>query len=122
MRHLHACSLLLLLSACQFNPKAEAPVKAAREFNELFATQRLHANAAGDDCLVLLVGTNAHLDDTAVESLHYGAGNPPAYKGGVRQFTEDRGFRAVVYRDTDRALWTYGAITRDEAQVIRTCR
>jgi len=110
---------LLFALACHFNPAARANIEAAREVEERYP---LRASAAGEDCLVLIIRTDRTLDDRTVEAIHYGTGERTAYPGGIQQFAIDKRFRAVLYRDADRGLWTYGSITREEAQSIETCR
>ena len=122
MKPIPILGVLLALCACDFNPKADRSAEAARQLTELYEARELRANAAGDDCLVLLILAEGRLDDAAVESIHYGTGGGAGYDGGVRQFLEDRGFRAVVYRDANRGEWLYGATTRAEAQSLNTCR
>jgi hypothetical protein len=118
MKRFPVIGVLLALYACEFNPRAEKLVEAARQFTELHAKEDFHGFAAGDDCRVLLVRAEARLGDAAVESIYYGTGD----SGGVQQFLEDHGFRAVVYTDPDRGRWTYGSITTEEAQSLRPCR
>jgi hypothetical protein len=122
MKRLPLIGVLLALYSCDFNPRTEKLVHAARQFTKLYATRELHASAAGDDCLILLIRADARLGDASVESIHYGTGDTAGYSGGVQQFLENHGFRAVVYTDPDRGRWTYGSITSDEAQSLRPCR
>ena len=122
MNRLPALGILIFLSACEVRPAAEGTVTAAYTLGQHYATQRLQIHAAGDDCLILLIRTKTALDNATVESIHYGTGEHNAYDGGIRQFAEDRGFRAVAYKDADGGLWTYGAITRDEAKSMPICR
>jgi len=122
MNRLPALGILILLLACEIHPAAERPVAAAHTLGQRYATQKLQIHAAGDDCLILLIRTKTALDNTTVESIHYGTGEHRAYDGGIQQFAEDRGFRAVAYKDAEGGLWTYGAITRDEAKSMPICR
>ncbi len=122
MKRFPVIGVLLALYACEFNPRTERLVHAARQFTALYAKHDVHAAAAGDDCLVLLIRAETRLGDAAVESIYYGTGEIAGYSGGVRQFLEDHGFRAVVYTDSDRGLWTYGSVTSDEARSLRPCR
>lgn len=122
MKRLFVLSVLTALSACGFNPDAEMPVAAARTLTRQYAKQKLDADAAGTDCLILLVRTKKVVDHATIEAIHYGTGDYIAYDGGVQQYAEDRKFRAVVYRDSAGGLWTYGATTRDEAKSMPVCR
>lgn len=122
MKRFSAISVLLVLCTCELNPRTEPLVDAARRFSALYAKHDVHAAAAGDDCLVLLIRAETRLGDASVESIYYGTGEIAGYGGGVRQFLEDHGFRAVVYRDSEHGLWTYGSVTSDEARSLRPCR
>lgn len=122
MKRLPVLGILLVFCTCELDPRTKIAIAAAGAFTKQYAKQRLIAAAAGQDCLVLLIRANDPLDDTTVEAIHYGTGDYKAYDGGAQQFAEDRKFRAVAYRDTNGGLWTYGAITRAEAQSIPICR
>jgi hypothetical protein len=122
VKHFSALTLLVALAACDFNPGAKAPVEAAHALTRNYTLHELKAYAAGIDCHVLLVRINTTLDDAAVETMHYGDGESAAYPGGLQQFAEERQFRAVAYRDDNGGLWTYGSITRQEAQTMTVCR
>ncbi|HEX6099182.1 MAG TPA: hypothetical protein VF432_22910 [Thermoanaerobaculia bacterium] len=122
MKHLSALALLAALAACDFNPDAKAPIESARMLTRNYTLHELTAYAAGTDCRVLLVRTRTALDDATVETLHYGDGESATYPGGLQQYAEERKFRAVAYRDQDGGLWTYGSITRQEAQTMPVCR
>jgi hypothetical protein len=100
---------------------AAATLAAAASFTLKHATHKLHAAVAGSDCRVLLISIDATFDRDLVESIHYGTGDYYEF-GGVEQFAHDHEFRAVVYRDADGGLWTYGATTRDEARSLSRCR
>jgi hypothetical protein len=86
------------------------------------AKWNIRGAAAGTDCSVLLVDTSMVLEDSLVEAIHYGTGAYAVVDGGVRRFTRDRAFRGVVYRDRTGHLWTYGDLTRPEAEELRPCR
>ena len=116
-----AIGLLLMFTACDFDPAERAPIEAARQLEEKYAAKALRVSAAGDDCLVLLVRSNTAFDDATVESIQYGTNEFTAYAGGVQQFLEDHRFRAAVYIDTNRSLWTWGSVTRKEAQSLSPC-
>lgn len=122
MKRLSALALLLAAATCTYDPAATASIEAARTVTRDYARQELQAFAAGTDCLVLLVRAAAALDDAAVETLHYGDGESTPYPGGLQQFAERRKFRAVAYQDSTGRLWTYGSITRQEAQSLPVCR
>jgi len=101
-------------------------VKAAAILTERYARSRLSAwnilaQAAGDDCSVLIVETPIVLEDSMVEALHYGAGAYDVYHGGVQRFSRDRTFRGVTYKDGSGRLWTYGAVTQSEAEALAPC-
>jgi hypothetical protein len=122
MNRFPALGLLTMLAACNFNPAAKVSIDAANRLAEQCSKEKLEARAAGDDCLVVLLRADLPLDDTTVESIHYGTGDLTTYPGGVQQFLEDAKFRAAVYEDADGQLWTYGSITKDEARSLPACR
>ncbi len=115
------CALIALLG-CDLHPGAKIPVAAAQKITQQYAKQDLRADAAGDDCKVLLIRTRKAFDNALVESIHYGIGESDASQEGMQQFAEAKGFRAVVYRDSAGDVWTYGSITLDEARSMPTCR
>lgn len=82
----------------------------------------IRGRAAGADCSILLVGTPRVLDDALVEAIHYGTGAYAVVEGGVRRFARDEKFGGVVYRDRTGRVWTYGDITRDQAEELQPCR
>ncbi|HYO76111.1 MAG TPA: hypothetical protein VE010_06570 [Thermoanaerobaculia bacterium] len=120
-------SLCLLLAArCGVNPPANAHVAAAAMFTERYAKSRLadwkvRGKAAGTDCTVLLIETAVPLNDTVVEALHYGAGAYDVFSGGIHYFSRERAFRAVTYHDSIGGVWTFGAVTVDEAGSLKPC-
>lgn len=116
MQRLIRLALVCALIACDAGDVSEQ-ASAARQL----ASYELNASAAGSDCRVLLIETKTGFDDELVESIQYGTGDYAAF-GGVERLAHERRFRAVVYRDHDGGLWTYGATTRNEAQSIRSCR
>jgi hypothetical protein len=118
MQSLLRSALVVALVACNAGrgPHETAAALLTREHRE----EKLRASAAGSDCRVLLVEIETESDDDLVESIHYGTGQYGAF-GGVEQFAQDRGFRAVIYRDAAGAVWTYGATTREEARSIPPC-
>ena len=124
MKHLVPILLCTLL-ACENHD--DGRVIAATSFTERFsksrfATWHVRANAAGDDCGVLLVETSMIMDESMIEAMHYGAGAYDVYRGGVQQFSRERAFRGVVYRDPSLRTWTYGATNATEAETLRPCR
>lgn len=118
--------LLLVVLTCE-TKKPDGRVTAAITFTERFAKSRfagwhVRAKAAGNDCGVLLVETSLILDEAMIEAMHYGAGAYDVYRGGVQQFSRERAFRGVVYRDPSLRTWAYGATTVVEAETLRPCR
>ena len=122
MRRLAITLAALLFCRCHEDPQTRRALEAAQRFSNQYANQDLKASVAGSDCLVLLIRSHTRLNDTAVETIHYGIGSFTAYKGGAAQFADDEKFRAVVYRDGSGKLWTYGSTTIDEAQSLPSCR
>ena len=125
-RRMAIAACILGLVACESNPHASsrerARIAAANAFTSRYAESRLarwklDAHAAGDDCGVLLVETRVVMEDTMVDALHYGAPAYEAYPGGVQQFSRDRRFRGVAYRDATRRQWMFGSVSPDEALV-----
>jgi hypothetical protein len=116
-----ALGFFIMLAAC-YNPDSNVTIDAANALTRNAAKQRLKAYAAGNDCQILLVRAKTTIDDAGVETLHYGTGESPVYPGGLQQFAEERKFRAVVYKDSESSLWTYGSTTREEAQTMPVCR
>ena len=100
-------------------------VAAADAFTSRYARSRLarwnvEAHAAGSDCRVLYVQTKIVMEDSMVEALHYGGGAYDVYQGGVQQYSHDRAFRGVAYRDGSGKVWTYGDVRTPEA--LSACR
>jgi len=117
---------LILIAACQSRHTGDTHVASASAFTRLYSKSRLsawrvRASAAGSDCSILFVRTAVVMDDTMIESLHYGAGAYDVWSGGVQQFSRERGFRGVAYRDSMGRLWTFGSITPPEAETIDLC-
>ena len=128
-----ALALSLVLYAVHCAPAPSRPpdsgprIDAAGVFTERYAHSamsrwKIRANAAGSDCAVLLVQTSIVLDDSMVEAMHYGAGNYDVYAGGAQQFSTERNFRAVAYKDVTGRVWRFGALTADEADHLTACR
>ena len=132
MRQLAAGTLLLMLisASCGSDRKlseGNERIAAANAFTSLYAHSRLsrwdvRAKAAGAGCDILFVQTSIVLEDSMVEALHYGGGAYDVYKGGIRQFCNDRDFRAAAYKDTSGRLWVFGDVTPTEASSLSTCR
>lgn len=121
MQRLARSAVLLALLTCNTPHAEDDAATDATLFTRQYAKQKLHASVAGNDCRVFVISTETPLNDEVVESIQYGTGSYSAF-GGAEQFAHDRGLRAVVYRDSTGALWTYGATTRDEAQSMASCR
>ena len=121
-----AILLLLTLAACESQPDdirvTSAATFTARYAKSRFADWKVRANAAGGDCDVLLIRTAILIDDRMVEALHYGGGPYDVYDGGVQHFYRERKFRGVAYRDPSGAVWTYGAVTKEDAETLKPCR
>ena len=124
-----AFAACLIVAAC--TPRQPSPrdthIAAAASLAGRCATSRLarwniRGSAAGADCNVLLVDTSMVLDDSLTEAIHYGTGAYAVVDGGVRRFTRARAFRGVVYRDRTGRVWTYGDLTRREAEEMQPCR
>jgi hypothetical protein len=109
---------LMLLSACR--PAGESHVAAAgtltrRYAESQFARWKMRIDAAGQDCGILLVTTNGILlDEALVDAVHDGPG-PYAVDGrGMEQFSRERQFRGVVYRDASKRIWWRGGVDYNE--------
>jgi hypothetical protein len=113
--------LLFALIACNVPRASDGASAAAEALTRQHAAHALRASVAGSDCRVLLISIQNAFDRNLVESIHYGTDGYEAF-GGVEQFAHDRGFRAVVYRDANGGLRTYGATSRDEARSLPRCR
>lgn len=121
-----ALCILLSCNSKQAPPRSDAHVTAATLLTERygaspFAAWRVRATAAGSDCSVLVLQTGIILEDSMIETMHYGAG---AYNdtipGGVKKFLTDYAFRGVIYQDVSGRKWTYGAVT--EKEEVTRCR
>jgi hypothetical protein len=117
---------LLLLTACGSRRPDNAQVTAASELTRECAHSRfekwhVRASAAGKDCAILLVETAIVLDDSLVEALHYGGGADDVPRGGVQQFSREKGFRGVTYRDASARVWSYGAVSAREENGVAEC-
>jgi len=115
-----------MLTVCAPSP-SNRQIAAASALTDRYAASTLakwslRGSAAGADCNVLLVETPVVLDDSLVEAIHYGTGACAVVDGGVRRFTRERAFRAVVYRDRTGRVWTYGDVVQAEAEGLQPCR
>lgn len=81
----------------------------------------VRGRAAGTDCSVLYVETAIILEESMVEALHYGVGAYDVYTGGIQQFSRDRAFRGVAYRDSSGKVWTFGEVSPAEAGALVPC-
>ncbi|PYQ26596.1 MAG: hypothetical protein DMF56_23580 [Acidobacteria bacterium] len=123
-----ALTIAAWMSSCDSNQprmKSNEHVAAADAFTSRYARSRLarwnvQAHAAGTDCGVFFVQTKIVMEDSMVEALHYGGGAYDVYRGGVQQYSHDRAFRGVAYRDGSGRMWTYGDVTTGEA--LAACR
>ncbi|HEX8617247.1 MAG TPA: hypothetical protein VF911_06655 [Thermoanaerobaculia bacterium] len=126
-RMLGIALFITFTAACNPDRQNNAYVVAAENFTQRCSKSRLapwnvRAAAAGADCEILVVQTSIILEDSLVEALHYGTGNYGIYDGGVQNFSRNSEFRAVAYKDSTGAVWTYGATTADEAKTLKPCR
>lgn len=121
-----ALCILLSCNSKQAPPRSDMHVTAATLLTERYATSpfaawHIRATAAGSDCSVLVLQTGIILEDSMIETMHYGAG---AYNdtipGGVKKFLTDYAFRGVIYQDVSGRKWTYGAVT--EKEEVTRCR
>jgi hypothetical protein len=124
-----ACAVTALLAvAC--DPKLPTPeqdrITAARWLTHRYSQSRLSSwnmrvAAIGNRCSVLLIQTSIDMDETLVESLHYGAGAYDIYPGGVNGYCRARDFRGVAYRDRSQNVWTYGTVDKAEVDSLAKC-
>lgn len=118
--------LLFVVAACESQPNdiriTHANAFTARYAKSRFSGWNVRATAAGHDCGVLLIRTSVLIDKRMVEALHYGGGPYDIHRGGVHDFYRERRFRGVAYQDPSGAAWTYGAVTKDEAETLKPCR
>ncbi|MEA2489388.1 MAG: hypothetical protein QOH21_1180 [Acidobacteriota bacterium] len=82
----------------------------------------IRARAAGHDCGVLLVDIGVNMEDVLVNGLQYGVAPYEIAEGGLHRFSREHSFRAVAYRDAAGRIWTYGAISRTDAESMVPCR
>jgi hypothetical protein len=137
MKTMFVTAILLALAACSsdVNPRTAvtgtrpaprpprgARVVAAAELTKLYANSTLkewdvRASVTGADCRVLFVETPVIMEKTMVEAMHYGTSTYSVVAGrSIDQFSREREFRGVAYRDGSGNVWTFGAITNDETE------
>lgn len=125
MSHYGITTTLLLLFACRAVP--EGHVTAASALTRKYAQSRfekwnVRATATGRDCSVLLVETSIVLDESMVEAMHYGIG-PYALEGrGLQNFSQEGGFRGVVYKDPTDRVFPYGDLRNENPRFLAPCR
>lgn len=131
---------LLALVACADEPRqlpvtaaamqrpsmARQRIAAADELTRQYADSRLakwniRAHAAGPQCSALVVEIDLIMEDTLIESLHYGVGAYDMIEGGVQRFYRERAFRGVAYRDATANVWTYGILSPPEVKTLEPC-
>jgi hypothetical protein len=102
-------------------------VDAANLFTSRYAKSRLsewkiRGQAAGPRCSVLVVQMSVIMEDSMIEAMHYGTGAYDVVDGGVQRFYRERNFRGVAYKDASDRIWTYGAVSDEEAGKLVECR
>jgi hypothetical protein len=130
MGRIAAFSLLALLAAsCESHrlpTERDSRITAARTLSRRFGVSNLsawnvRAEAAAEDCGVLLVATSIRLEDSMIETMHYGTGAYDVTRGGIQRFCREHSFRGVAYRDKSGHTWTYGATDVAEAGRMKPC-
>jgi len=113
---------LLVLTNCEFK-RPESPVRAALEDSLVSSLGQwdVSVHPAGADCDVLSIESGLILDETMVESMHYGTSSWRIHGGSVYRFMREQGYRGVAYRDRTGKTWTYGAVTADEVKSLPRC-
>jgi len=123
-----ALCILLSCNSKPAPPRNDMHVTAATLLTERyetspFAAWHVRATAAGSDCSALVLQTGIILEDSMIETMHYGAG---AYNniipGGVKKFLTDYAFRGVIYEDVSGRKWTYGVVTEREKEEVTRCQ
>jgi hypothetical protein len=130
MRCITVILILAVAIACESNrrpPADQARIAAAGAFTSHYtdhglASWKIQGYATGHDCGVLVVETSIIMEASMVEALHYGAGAYDIYKGGVEQFSRQRSFRGVVYKDSTGRVWRYGEVSASEVAALTPCR
>jgi hypothetical protein len=115
---------LLLLFACRAVP--DGHISAASALTRRYALSRfqqwnVRASAAGKDCSVLLVETSVVLDESMVEAMHYGIGPYAIEERGLQSFSQDGGFRGVVYKDPTARVFPYGDLGAEDPKSLAAC-
>ena len=114
--------LLLVILACDARPRVDAASMFTRRYaHSVLSVWDVRAAAAGARCDVLLIRTSVVMNDAMIEALHYGGGDYGVIEGGVQRFYRDKAFRGVAYRDAAGHVWTYGNVTRMEAERLTPC-
>jgi hypothetical protein len=138
-----ALGLFVLVVACDpartAGPAASVPastrrstaeqvrIDAANLFTRRYAKSRLsewkiRAQAAGPRCSVLVVQMSVIMEDSMIEAMHYGTGAYDVVDGGAQRFYRERNFRGVAYKDASDRIWTYGAVSDEEAGKLVECK
>ena len=119
--------LLLLLAALACSGAPDQRVTAAGALTRKYSQSHyekwhVRARATGKDCRVLLVETSIVLDESMVEAMHFGTG-PYALEGrGVEKYSDEGGFRGVVYKDPTDRVFCYGDLRDDDPHALPQCR
>ncbi|MGN6186587.1 MAG: hypothetical protein ACTHQM_23365 [Thermoanaerobaculia bacterium] len=113
---------VVILAACRPDTPESLRIDAARQFVRECKRNgsprwSFRAHAMGDTCDVLVVESLVPLDQRMVDRVHYAAPG----RSGVQTFLDDHRFRAAAYTDPKNGLWTFGAITREEARSLKPC-
>lgn len=87
-----------------------------------FAEWNVRGRATGPQCIVLFVDVDVIMEESMVEAMHYGTGPYAIAEGSVQHFYRDRSFRGVAYRDASKRIWTYGAVSVQEAAALAPCQ
>lgn len=120
-----ALVMLIALAACSSDSR-DVHITAATAFTQHYSQSRLgkwnvRASAVGADCGVLLVEAAIIMDDSMVDAMHHGTGAYDVYPGGVHQFSQERSFRAIAYRDPSGRVWTYGPVPASDPNALAPC-
>ena len=124
-----ATAALFILIACKSNrqPAQDMARKSAanaltdRYAHSALARWDVRGRAAGTDCGVLYVETAIIMEDSMVDALHYGVGAYDVYRGGIQQYSRDRTFRGVAYKDRSGKVWTFGEVGPAETEASAPC-
>jgi len=131
MKRIAAITLLTLIGTVSCNSNRQPAQNVARKSAASALTDRyahsalsrwdVRGRAAGSDCGVLYVETAILLEESMVNALHYGVGAYDVYAGGIQQFSRDRAFRGVAYKDSSGRVWTFGEVSPAEAGAVVPC-